>query len=79
MKIHDRMPVILDDAEALAWMGNEPLPPGRVQQLCQPLPFDRMQCWPVTPRMNKVSYEAPDVIEPITVTPRAVQGDLFGN
>jgi putative SOS response-associated peptidase YedK len=33
---HDRMPVILDECGAMAWLGNQPLPDDRVLGLCTP-------------------------------------------
>lgn len=39
---HDRMPVILDDDGARAWLGDRPLPSDRLMSLCAPFPADRM-------------------------------------
>lgn len=39
---HDRMPVILDDAGATAWLGDRPLPPDRLLALCAPFPAEHM-------------------------------------
>ncbi|MBI2497372.1 MAG: SOS response-associated peptidase [Opitutae bacterium] len=63
--IHDRMPVILGPNSGPAWLGNEPLPPGRLARLCRPLPAEMMTRHRVDPRVNRVRYEAPDCIRPL--------------
>ena len=63
--IHDRMPVMLGPNSGPAWLGDEPLAPARVAQLCRPLPADRMTSHRVDPRMNSVRYEAADCTTPI--------------
>lgn len=40
---HDRMPVILDNDGARAWLGSEPLPDDRLQALCAPYPAGEMR------------------------------------
>ena len=39
---HDRMPVILEEAGARAWMGDRPLAADRLMALCAPYPAERM-------------------------------------
>jgi len=39
---HDRMPVILDDEGARAWIGDQPLEPEKLLGLCAPYPAARM-------------------------------------
>lgn len=68
--IHDRMPVLLaDHARADAWLGDEPLPPDRVEALCAPLPAAEMTSHRVSPRMNSPRIEDPACIEPFTPPP----------
>lgn len=74
--IHDRMPVILADADrAREWLGDEPLSPARLDALCTPLPADAMRSHLVHPRGNSARHEAPDCIEPFTPPPR--ERELF--
>lgn len=74
--IHDRMPVMLaDDARAHEWLGDEPLPPGRLETLCAPFSAVAMRSHRVHPRMNSARHEAPDCIEPFT--PPARERELF--
>ena len=63
--IHDRMPVMLGPNSGPAWLGDEPLAPARVAQLCRPLPADRMATHRVAARMNSVRYEAADCVTPL--------------
>lgn len=63
--IHDRMPVMLGPNSGPAWLGDEPLDPTRLAQLCRPLRVDLMTSRRVDPRMNNVRHEAPDCIEPV--------------
>lgn len=68
--IHDRMPVMLgDDARAEAWLGDTPLPPGKLEALCAPFPAREMRSHRVHPRMNCARHEAPDCIEPFAPPP----------
>lgn len=62
--IHDRMPVMLGPNSGPAWLGDEPLEPARLTQLCRPLPADKMTVHRVDPRVNNARYEAPDCINP---------------
>lgn len=41
-RFHDRMPVVLADLDARAWLGSEPLLPERVFSLCRPCPPEWM-------------------------------------
>jgi len=41
-KIHDRMPLVLDDAGAAAWLGHRPLPADELRALCRPYPDEQM-------------------------------------
>ena len=42
-RFHDRMPLVLSDADAKLWLGDQPLPAEEVTRLCQPPPEDIMQ------------------------------------
>jgi putative SOS response-associated peptidase YedK len=39
---HDRMPVVLSNADALEWLGEEPLPEKRLAELCRGLPSEEL-------------------------------------
>jgi len=42
-RFHDRMPVVLEDADAEEWLGDEPLPADRLAALCRGLPSEALQ------------------------------------
>ncbi|MBI2814780.1 MAG: SOS response-associated peptidase [Opitutae bacterium] len=63
--IHDRMPVMLGPNSGPAWLGDSPLEPARLAQLCRPLPAERMTGWRVDPRVNIARYEAADCVAPV--------------
>jgi putative SOS response-associated peptidase YedK len=63
--IHDRMPVILGPNSGPAWLGDEPMPPARLAQLCRPLAAGLLTGHRVDPRVNSVRYDAPDCINPV--------------
>lgn len=63
--IHDRMPVMLGPNSGPLWLGDEPLAPARVAQLCRPLKPELMTGYRVGEKMNNVRYEAPDCVAPV--------------
>lgn len=73
--VHDRMPVLLDDAGSREWLGDTPLPAQRIEALCHPFPAEAMTAHPVDPQMNDTRHESPDVIAPWT--PPAPEPTLF--
>jgi len=64
-RVHDRMPVILPDAEAeAAWMSGE-LDPEEAVSLCRPLDAARITAKPASTSVSKVggSKEGPEMLE----------------
>ncbi len=59
--IHDRMPVILDDAGCARWLGEDP---GPLEPLFAPLADGVLQAWPVRPLVNAPRNEGPQLLEP---------------
>ena|SRR5271163_411477 len=62
--VHDRMPVVLADAEVQrAWLSADVDGPGAVS-LCEPLTAARLSVAPANPRMNKsgLENEGPDLL-----------------
>ncbi|GAC1574940.1 MAG: SOS response-associated peptidase [Candidatus Elarobacter sp.] len=62
--IHDRMPVILDDGALEVWLDGDV-----ADAMAALVPFDtaRMRSHPVTPLMNRVTFEHPDCLESVTI------------
>ena len=62
--IHDRMPVILSEADETAWLDPSPADPGALVGLLTPYPTERMEAYRVSPAVNAVRNKGPECIEP---------------
>jgi putative SOS response-associated peptidase YedK len=51
-QFHDRMPVVLHDSDALAWLGEEPLADAELQRLCRGLPAEALLHETLPPRLK---------------------------
>lgn len=82
-KIHNRMPVILDDGEARRWLTHRELSSEEVGELTTPHPADDMEATPISSLINNPRNDLPEVLEPVAFTPpppappKPVQGELF--
>ncbi|KAK9906507.1 hypothetical protein WJX75_003054 [Coccomyxa subellipsoidea] len=64
--IHDRMPVILPDAQAEeAWLQNGVLDSKQYTALCSPYNGDDLQWFPVTTAMSKPDFQGPECCKPL--------------
>lgn len=63
--LHNRMPVILDDADWPAWLGETPAPPEDLLALLRPCPDDWLKIWPVSKDVGNVKNNRPDLWDPI--------------
>jgi putative SOS response-associated peptidase YedK len=59
--IHDRMPVILPLGKEKSWLAASP----SGMLILPPYPSDLMLAYPVTPKMNKASFNEPAAIAPL--------------
>lgn len=64
-KIHNRMPVILQEDTFATWLDPEEKNPHELQQLLVPLPSDLMRAYPVSRAVNNPANDSPDCISPI--------------
>lgn len=62
--VHDRMPVILAPAAYEAWLNPAQHNPAALMPLLSPYPAPEMQVYPVSPKVNAVSSEGPELIAP---------------
>lgn len=62
--IHERMPVILDQKDYTAWLDPTPMLE-QLEAILRPYPPEEMDCHPVSTKVNKATYDAPDCIAPI--------------
>ena len=60
---HDRMPAVLKPEEFDAWLSGEPAK--AIIPLLAPIEAEALDVYPVTPRMNRTEYEAPDAVQPL--------------
>jgi putative SOS response-associated peptidase YedK len=61
--IHDRMPVILDEADWGKWLGEEKLSESELLALLRPCPAERLKLWPVSAKVGNVKNDAPELAE----------------
>ncbi len=71
--IHDRMPVLLDQENADAWLSGD-----AGLELLKPAPEDALRMWPVSRRVSKPGNgDDPSLIEPVAVHASAEPATLF--
>lgn len=58
-QFHDRMPVVLDDAGALAWLGDEPLADADLARLCRGLPAEALLHETLPPKLKVIRPAKP--------------------
>ena len=69
--IHDRMPVILKPADYDLWLDTEVWDPNLLKPLLHPYPSGEMIVQPVSPKVNKATYDAADCVEAVLVKEEA--------
>ena len=62
--LHPRVPVVLDEEAARAWLEFD-----AGAELMRPLVDDRLNLWPVDRAVGQVKNSGPDLIQPITIDP----------
>jgi putative SOS response-associated peptidase YedK len=63
--VHDRMPVILDEADENLWLNPDIHAPDRMQPLVRPCPDSLLAMYPVSTLVNSPTHESRDCIEPL--------------
>jgi putative SOS response-associated peptidase YedK len=66
--IHDRMPVILAPEDYAQWLDPANQDVAQLMSFVRPYPAERMQGWPVSPRVNQPENDEPTLLE--RVAPR---------
>jgi putative SOS response-associated peptidase YedK len=61
---HDRMPVILADRDADDWMDPRAPAPRALKRLLVPAPDDLLIATPVSPEVNNVDNDSPELLQP---------------
>jgi putative SOS response-associated peptidase YedK len=62
--IHNRMPAILEAEHHAAWLDPNLDDPDKLDALLGPYPADKMEARPVSDRVNSVSNDSPELLEP---------------
>jgi len=62
--LHNRMPVILAQADYARWLDRNKSSDD-VADLLKPFDADKMEAWPVSTKVNKPSEQGPELIEPV--------------
>jgi putative SOS response-associated peptidase YedK len=71
--IHDRMPVLLDEAGTKTWLSGE-----AGVELLRPAPEDALRTWPVSRRVSKPENgDDPSLVDPVVAQSAAEPGMLF--
>ena len=65
--IHNRMPVILDEADATDWMNLREPNPLSLKRLLVPAPDNLLVVRPVSPLVNSVKNEGPELLEDMSL------------
>jgi putative SOS response-associated peptidase YedK len=65
MKLHNRMPVILDPADYSEWLDPAPRTPDSLAALLKPFPADRMAAYPVSTMVNAPANDRPELVVPV--------------
>jgi putative SOS response-associated peptidase YedK len=61
-EIHDRMPVILAEADWRKWLGEEPATERELLALLRPCPDEALKTWPVDNNVGNVRNTGPQLI-----------------
>src|SRR5207237_4377463 len=74
--LHDRMPVVLSDDDARAWV-REKLSLDQLATMLAPCPDGFLEALPASPLVNGVQNDGPELLDPGALPP-SYQLDLFG-
>jgi putative SOS response-associated peptidase YedK len=64
--LHDRMPVILDEADWPKWLGEEPATNDELLALINSSPEEALKIWPVNNKVGNVRNKGPELILPVS-------------
>lgn len=64
-ELHDRMPVILDEADFDTWLDPANEETESLQTLIRPCPEDRLRVYPISTFVNRPQNDTPECIQPL--------------
>ena len=65
-ELHDRMPVILDEADWPKWLGEAPATKEELLTLLKPCSDEALKLWPVDRAVGNVRNKGPELIAPMS-------------
>jgi putative SOS response-associated peptidase YedK len=66
-ELHNRMPVILAEADWPKWLGEEPATEDELLALLKPCPEEELKIWPVNKMVGNVKNKGRELIEPLAL------------
>ena len=63
--LHERMPVVLSPDEYRTWLERTTTDPISLKKMFQPYPADLMEMWQVSPLVNNVKNDGPELVVPV--------------
>ena len=63
--IHNRMPVLLDQADEENWLDPENTNIKELQKLLKPCPFDWLEAYEVSTLVNSPTHNRPEILQPV--------------
>ena len=63
--LHDRMPVILGEADWAKWLGEEPATEAELLAMLEPCPDDALKFWAVSKAVGNVRNTGPQLMAPL--------------
>jgi len=63
--VHDRMPVLVAEADIAEWLAAEPLEQDELHRLTQPAPKDALEAFQISAKVNDAREDGPELIEPV--------------
>jgi putative SOS response-associated peptidase YedK len=63
--IHTRMPVILSKDVETEWLNPDTPPEQALELLAHDMPAKTMEAYPVSNRVNRPTYDKPDLLRPV--------------
>jgi putative SOS response-associated peptidase YedK len=71
---HARMPAVLEPGQFGVWLGGKL---ADALALLRPYPVELLESWAVSEAVNSVRNDGPELLKPVTRTPRPEQRSLF--
>jgi putative SOS response-associated peptidase YedK len=64
-ELHDRMPVVLADADWPKWLGEEAATENELLAMLRPCPDGAIKIWPIDKAVGNVKNKGPQLIMPV--------------